>query len=264
MTAATVRSLFTYPVKGLSAQALSRVTLAAGSGFPLDRVFALARRDGQYRPGIQEAIRKQEFHMLANDARLAGLTSELHSDGRTLTIAVRGHAVLTADLVTEEGAREIARFFARVLDLPEDQWPLVARGDGRRFTDVSVRSDQMMNAVSIINLATVEALGDRLGVKVDPMRFRANVYLDGWEPFSEDELVGRGIAIGPCEANVVLATHRCAATEVNPDTARRDIALPRLLMENYGHDKLGIYAQLTSGGTVRPGDAVLIRELSAP
>jgi uncharacterized protein YcbX len=263
MTPATVRSLFTYPVKGLSPQPLNQVELRSGEGFPLDRVYALARRDGQYRPGMTEAIRKQEFHMLANDARLAGLTSELHRDGRTLTIAVRGHVVLTADLTSDEGQEAVSRFIGRVLDLPDDQLPVVAHSAKRRFTDVSVRSDAMMNAVSLINLDSVYELGERIGATIDPLRFRANVYLDGWAPFSEAELVGRRITIGSCEAEVVLATHRCAATEVDPVTARRNIPVPRLLVENYGTDALGIYAQILTHGTIRNGDTVRVHEVAA-
>lgn len=54
----------------------------------------------------------------------------------------------------------------------------------------------------------------------------------------------------------MLNTRRCAAIEVNPTNARRDLPLPRLLMEHYGHAEIGVYVSLTSGGLLRTGDPV--------
>ena len=133
---------------------------------------------------------------------------------------------------------------------------MVVSGDGRRFTDVAVRSEAMMNAVSIINLASVRALEKEFDTMIDPQRFRANIYVDLGEPFVEQDLLGRGLRIGRCEFRVELATKRCAATEVNPATARRDLPVPRLLVQTYGDDRMGVYATTTRGGTLCPGQRV--------
>lgn len=255
-TRGTVDSLYVYPVKGLSPQRLDRVEVRPGCGFPGDRQYALARRTGRYRPGAAEAFSKHEFFMLAKDERLAGLSTTLAGDARTLTVRVRGHVVLAADLETELGRRAVEDFFARVLGCDDPDRPVLARGDGRRFTDVSVRSDAMMNAVSVINLASVRALEHRLGASVDPLRFRANVYVDLGEPFAERDLIDSTLAIGPCRFRVVLATTRCAATEVDPGTARRDLPLPRLLVQHYGDDHMGVYAETITGGVLEPGQPV--------
>ena len=49
---------------------------------------------------------------------------------------------------------------------------------------------------------------------------------------------------------------RCAATEVNPDTAERDATPPRWLRERFGHADLGVYAEVLEGGRVAAGDAL--------
>ncbi len=49
---------------------------------------------------------------------------------------------------------------------------------------------------------------------------------------------------------------RCAATQVNPDTAERDCNVPKELQQAFGHADLGVYAEIESGGLVRIGDAV--------
>lgn len=259
LTAGVLDSLYVYPVKGLSPQRLDRVEVRPGSGFPGDRQWALARRDGRYRPGAAEAFSKHEFHMLAKDERLAGLSTVLAGDGRTLAVRVRGHVVLKADLETEVGRQATEDFFARVLGCDEPDRPVLARGnDGRRFTDVSVRSDAMMNAVSVINLASVRALEEEFGAPVDPLRFRANVYVDLGDPFAERALLDSTLAIGPCRFRVVLATTRCAATEVHPGTARRDLPVPRLLVEHYGDDHMGVYTETITGGVLEPGQPVRV------
>lgn len=91
-----------------------------------------------------------------------------------------------------------------------------------------------MNAVSVINLESVRDLERRIGREINPLRFRANVYVyvEGLPPFSELELVnepftsGADVRLGDIPATAVLNTRRCAATEVNPETARRDLPLP--------------------------------------
>ncbi|MFC4003172.1 MOSC domain-containing protein [Prauserella oleivorans] len=254
--AGRIRGLYVYPVKGLSPQPLPEVTLEAGRGVPHDRAFALARPEGRYVPGLAEPLPKTQFFMLARDESLAAFTTHVDTATNMLRVEEDGREVLVADLGTPGGADEVTAFFARALGRTAEDAPVLAHADGRRFTDVSVVSDAMMNAVSLLNLESIRALEERIGEPVDPLRFRANVYFDGMPPFSERELVGEEITIGGLRLRGVLATKRCAATEVNPATGRRDLPLPRLLKREFGHIEMGVYAEVLTGGTVRPGDPI--------
>lgn len=257
MTASgTVVRLYVYPVKGLTGQSLDSVDLEPGHGFPHDRVLALARPEGRYRPGHDGALPKDQFFVLARDERLAGLDTHLEPATGRLRIRVRGHLVLDTDLTTADGAERAGSFFSRVLDRAAAHAPVLARGGGRRFTDVSVVSDAMMNAISMINLASVRDLEQRIGMAIDPRRFRANLYVDGLPPFYELDLVGKQVSIGDLTLRAVLNTRRCAATEVDPDTGRRDLLIPQLLKHEYGHSEMGVYLEVVHGGTLRPGDHV--------
>lgn len=257
-----VTGLFVYPVKGLSGQPLPAVELERGRGFPGDRAFALARPDGRYVPGSGQVLPKDQFFVLLTHERLAGLRTRLDPDLGRVTVFVRDHEVLSCDLTTPEGAAAFEQLYARVLDLPDDGPPLLAHEPPHRFTDVSVVSPKLMHAISVINLASVRELERRTGHEIDPRRFRANVHVDGLPPFSELELVtepfetGAEVGLGAVRATAVLNTRRCAAIEVDPTTARRDLPLPRLLMELYGHTDMGVYVSLTSPGVLRPGDPV--------
>jgi len=110
----------------------------------------------------------------------------------------------------------------------------------------------------LVNLETVRALGAEIGEELDPLRFRANVYFDGHEPWAEAQWLDRHIRLGEAVLEVFARTDRCAATDVNPRTATRDTSIPPDLMRIYGHMGLGVYARVTEGGTVRVGDAISV------
>ena len=49
---------------------------------------------------------------------------------------------------------------------------------------------------------------------------------------------------------------RCAATNVNPETAERDLTLPRDLLKAYGHPDCGIYLSVVEGGELGTGTPI--------
>ena len=51
---------------------------------------------------------------------------------------------------------------------------------------------------------------------------------------------------------------RCAAVNVDPDTAARDLEIPPALMRRLGHNECGIYAEVIAGGPIATGDDVTI------
>ncbi|AYG02218.1 MOSC domain-containing protein [Gryllotalpicola protaetiae] len=255
---ARVTGLYRYPVKGLSPERLEIVDLEADRGFPLDRIYALARHGGLFEPGSTQGLPKYEFHMLAKDARLAALQTAIAADGETLVVAVRGHEVLRSNLSTAAGRAAAQSFFARVLDCAPGREPLIARVPGRRFTDAAPAGDLGMNAVSLINIASVRDVSERIGIDLDPLRFRANIYVDDLAAFAEQDLIGARLQIGETRFEVLSPTPRCAATEVDPTTGRRNARVPKLMMQHYGHSVLGVYLRVASAGRLRTADAVSI------
>ena len=260
MTDGTISTLFTYPIKGLSRQQLDCVALSKGVGFPHDRICGFALHDSGIDPAAPAPLAKHSFLMLMRDAQLARLETHFDPETQLLEISDQSIPVLRADMRDEKGQRGAEEFFRLMFDLPPEHAPKFVTADPHRFTDVSVVSPELMNAVSLINLASVSTFGAQIGAEVDPARFRANIHFDGWPPFAELDLVGREIMIGAARAKVTRRTKRCPATEVNPVTAQRDLPVPDQLQTHYGHRDMGVYAEIMEGGTVLPGDTIRVLE----
>ena len=109
----------------------------------------------------------------------------------------------------------------------------------------------------ILNLDRVSALGLELGTDVDARRFRGNIYFKDAPAWSEFDWLDQKLRIGEPVVEVIKRTRRCAATNVNPDTAARDLNLPRALQKGWGHTDLGVYARVVDPGEIRLGDQII-------
>jgi hypothetical protein len=106
-----------------------------------------------------------------------------------------------------------------------------------------------------VNLATVGAIENVVGAGVDPLRFRANLYVAGWPPWHELDLVGHEIAIGTgARIKIVKRIVRCAAIDVDPVTGIRDLSIPPALMRSFGHADCGVYGEVVRAGEIAVGD----------
>ena len=111
--------------------------------------------------------------------------------------------------------------------------------------------------MSLINLASIAALEHAMGAQVEPVRFRANVYFDGAPAWSELDWLERELAIGKARLRVVSGITRCGATQVNPATAVRDLDIVGALQRGFGHNLMGVYAEIVGGGEIAIGDPVI-------
>ena len=249
-----VASLYRYPVKGLSGEKLTSVNLAVGHTFPMDRAFAFENGPSGFDPAAPQWQSKIKFLCLMRNARLAALSTRYYDASGMLTIEQDGDIVALGDLASRAGRHALEDFFEHYM-ADEKRGPIrFLAAPGHSFSDLARK------VVSIINLESLADLERAAGRALHPLRFRANLYVEGMMPWSELRLVGRQLTIGACELKVVKPTSRCAATEVNPDTAERDIDVPDALARHTGDIDCGIYAEVTRAGRIAEGDAIIIGE----
>ena len=245
-----IASLYRYPVKGLSPEPLPRVALAVGQTLPADRRYAVENGPTGFDPAEPKWLPKIHYLMLMRDERLAALRTCFDDASHVLTIKRDGAIVAQGDLETAEGRTAIERFFAADFVTELKGPPKVLSGGGYSFSDVPKK------VVSIINLSSVAAIEDIVGRPVDPLRFRANLYVRGWPAWHEFELLDQTLAIGEARLKVVKRIVRCAAINVDPETAARDLNIPHALMQRLGHGDCGVYAEVIAGDTIGVGDAI--------
>lgn len=247
-----VESLYRYPVKGLSPEQLESVRVAAGETFPHDRAWAIEQGAPQFDPDAPRHFPKVKFLMLMRDEKLAALETRYDEATATLTVLRGGKQVSKAQLNTPIGRGIAEQFFAAYLGNTLPGKPRVVTAPGFNFTDVPQKY------VSLINLASVRDIERVAGAPVDPLRFRGNIHVEGLEAWVEKSWSGRTLKIGAVRAKVAKQIVRCAATNVNPATAERDMRLPQLLDEAFGANLCGVYLDVIEGGPITAGDTVRV------
>jgi uncharacterized protein YcbX len=187
------------------------------------------------------------------NAKIAALSTHFDDASALFTVRNSGQVVAEGKLREAAGRAAIERFLQDYMGA-EARGPIrLLEAPGHSFSDVARK------VVSIINLESVRALGAKVGRAVHPLRFRGNLYVEGWSAWSEAELVDRELAVGSARLRIVKPIRRCAATEVDPDTAARDLDVPDSLYRLTGKEDCGIYGEVIQAGRIAEGDAVLIQ-----
>jgi uncharacterized protein len=158
--------------------------------------------------------------------------------------------------------------YATAVTTPEGE---TARLDDPKFTQLlekrygkklelrySERSMMDTFPVSVFGLATVRAISKETGMDLDPLRFRANFYVD-WhcdEPYFEDCLVGEEIRIGEAVSiQIVQKDTRCVMITLDPETAAASPVVFETVVRDH-RGCIGVYGSVLREGIVRTGDPV--------
>ena len=243
----SVASIQRHPLKSHGREALASVTLTPGTGLPWDRHWAVAHEaakltEGEWGPCANFSIGAKAPRLMAIDARL---------DEATAALTLR-HPEAPEITFRPDDPDDAARFIDWVQPLcpPDRARPArVYSVPGRGLTDTDYPS------VSLISLASNRALGEHMGLDLSPLRWRANIWIEGANPFEERGWIGRRMRVGTAVLEIVEPKVRCLATTANPATGRRDADTLTALRALHGDQDFGVYARVVAAGTVSAGDA---------
>jgi uncharacterized protein YcbX len=243
-------SIFRHPVKGLSPEMLENVALEPKGSLPNDRRYAVEVGASGFDPSAPAHVSKMKFAVLARFPELARLRTRLQDASGLFRVEDDHGFGVDVPLDREDGRTALARFLEaylsgsvqatmRVLEAPR----------GHMF------SDHPQGRVSVLNLASVRLLEQAVGRPIDPLRFRANLLVDGLTPFEEDDWsVGSALRVGELEFRVVSPIVRCVATHVNPTSGEKDIDLVEQLRTVFDRTTMGTYLAVARGGLLKVGD----------
>lgn len=246
-----VASLYRYPVKGFTPERVTSAQLIEGGYFPCDRLYAVENGPSGFDPVAAAFVAKTRFTVLANIPKLALARTAYAERSGVLTVEAHGRVPFVGVLRDCEGRDSFAAWLTEFLG-PREQHGLlkVLTAPPHRFTD------NPQGFISVVNLESVRDLQIRLGQPIDPLRFRANVYVDGWPAWSELDLAATArVSLGAASTALVKFITRCVATHVNPETGARDMEVLSALRALYGHVFCGLYLRVTAGACVTEGDS---------
>ncbi|MGI9463771.1 MAG: MOSC domain-containing protein [Aestuariivirgaceae bacterium] len=254
MQDATITAIYRYPVKGLSPEPLDTVEVEAGHMLPFDRAYAIENGSRDFDPINPKYFPKATFLQLMTNEQLAALETRFDAGTQQLQILRGGKQVAAGNLSMPIGRQLIEQFLSAYMGSASRGAPHIVCADDHHFADVPD------SFISLINLASVRDIERVIGQPVDPLRFRGNIYVDGWQPWQEREMVGSRLSInGTPMLTADAQIDRCAATNVDPETGIRDLHIPRTLSDVFGHDTCGLYLSAIADGGISVNAGVSVK-----
>jgi hypothetical protein len=244
-----LHSIYRHPVKGLTPESLNAVTLERGRAIPNDRRFALALGSTPTETASTKWMPKSNFLMLQRNERLARLQTYFNDETDTLSVRQGEHTLASGKLTDRIERSAIENFFGTFMDEEARGQPKLVEAAFNH-----VLSDHAAPVISIINLSSLKDLERVTKTPVDPLRFRANIWLEGIPPWIEFEWINKKIFIESVCLTVTSRIDRCAAINVNPITAERDQNIIKALNRGYQHIDFGVFTQVETAGTIEVGD----------
>jgi uncharacterized protein YcbX len=249
MTGTLVR-IERHPIKSHGRETLPSVEVNEGQMLPWDRHWAVlhdaAKADGsEWAPCANFSRGAKAPGLMAIDAILSEADS-------SITLTHPDRPVLTFRPDADDDLPGFLEWVAPLMP--------VDRTLSRRIVSAGVRgmSDTDFPSISLLNLASIRALSQKLGQDLDPRRFRGNFWVDGLAPWEEFGWVGETITIGGLSFRVEDRIERCLATTANPETGRRDADTLGTLDSGWGHRDMGIYLTALESGSLRNGAPVAL------
>ena len=235
----------------------------SASSTQVGRVSGLWRYPVKSMGGEQLSEAEVSWHGLAGDRRWAFIRSGVvHSGFPWLTLRERGdlghyRPSLVEPARPDKSPTVVHTPLGATLDVAD---PALAAelGAGVRV----IKQDRGVFdtlPLSLITTETIARLGEVVGVRLDPRRFRPNVLVetDLAEPFAEDTWVGCVVRIGSLRLRVDKRDGRCVVVTIDPVTTERNPAILRAVARDR-EGCLGVYGSTVEPGRIAVGDPVVI------
>ncbi|MDH3335579.1 MAG: MOSC N-terminal beta barrel domain-containing protein, partial [Rhodospirillaceae bacterium] len=125
-----ITSIYRYPVKSLSGEAMARTELVAGIGIPGDRAFALAKSGGPANNNDTvvrgaEWQKKSAFHVLATEPRLGLVMCRFDGGIGSVSLTFPDGSTAQASTSDQTAAKSMGEMVGNFLGLAKRDAPIL-------------------------------------------------------------------------------------------------------------------------------------------
>ena len=247
-----VIELWQFPIKGFGGSQKETAALIPNSYFPNDRHFAVSvgrAKTKNASPGTW--FPKAHFLQLMLHEAGAEYTChyQVYNSQQKLELLQNGTRCLCINPAIESERRKFEDFIATRFADQLSGVPQLMECKNQAFTD------QSTPLVSIVSKASLNTFANATNTLPDNRRFRINIVTDGENAFAEADMMGKTIRCGEAILLIEKPVGRCAAINVDPDTAcRSNRDYVGLMRKYFGHSNLGVFAKVLSAGAIKIGD----------
>ncbi len=243
-----VDQIWRFPVKSLGSERISKAIFKKDKTLVGDRIWALTYENSRFDLKHPTWYPSQVFLRCTIAPLFAAVHTKINSEDNTITFS---HPSLESIRLNLEHESHRQQFVNWVLPICPQNGPKpseLCRVPERGITDTEYPS------VSLNSMSSLRDLSKRVGVSLNPQRFRGNIWIEGLEPWSELEFVGKEVKVGEVRLRVIEPIIRCNTTKTNEATGIRDVDTLSALENAFGHKNFGIYCKVLSDGEVNISD----------
>ena len=247
-----VVELWQFPIKGFGGSKKEFAILKPNGCFPNDRHFAVSvgqKITTNVSPGTW--LPKAHFLQLMSHEAAAEYTChyQITNSQQHLELLHHGKSCLCVNPAIESERQEFEDFIATRFANQLLGKPRLMEFDNQAYTD------QSTPLISIVNKASLKAFATATKTLPDNRRFRINIIMDGENAFAEADMIGKTLRCGEVSLLVEKSVGRCAAINVDPETAcRSNKDYVKFMRKHFGHSNLGTFAKVLHGGIINIGD----------
>lgn len=245
----TLAQIWRHPIKAHGREAMVNARLEIGRALPLDRLWAVAHEKAKLDASKDGWHRCPNFSRGASVPMLQGLECRVDQVSQTMTLT---HPKKPGITFNPDDAQDQMR----LIDWLQDFTPEGRPKPVKIIKAHNAMTDSQTVSLSLMNLASNQAIGEVLGQGISPLRWRGNMLIAGLDAWEERSWIGKTVRIGSAEFFIRKEITRCRMTEANPETGLRDADTLGALKRGWGIQEMGVHAVVTKAGEITVDDKV--------
>ena len=245
---------FRYPIKSISREELSTLSLNENKAINYDRKWALVHEKSSFDPELQAWQPCGKFLRGSILPALSAVNSRNLGKESNYEFSHPHLKSIFLDLDKEEDRESFVNWIKPICsdNLPKPT-KLVNVPD-------TALTDTPFQSISINSLDSLDDLSEKVGMKLNLGRFRGNIWVRTGKPWAEFEWIDKVIIIKNVKLKIVMPIERCNATKTDPKTGKQDCDTLSALSKNYGHQDFGVYCKVIQSGIISQGDEIKVIE----